>query len=92
MSDTEESRQSFILEAAVRSFVLGDCILIGRQTLEDSAGQYMYMYMGSDLTIIAACSNIRSISFNFPCEHFLPSRTTANDLSYPQKTTETSCR
>ena len=26
--------------------------------LEDNAGQYMYMYLSSDLTIIAACSNI----------------------------------
>ena len=64
MSDTGESRQSFIrviLEAAVHSFVLGDCIpkiLIGRQMLEDNAGQYMYMYLGSDFTIIAPCSNI----------------------------------
>ena len=33
-------------------------ILIGRQMLEDNAGLYMYMYLGSDLTIIAACSNI----------------------------------
>ena len=33
-------------------------ILIGRQMLEDNAGQYMYMYLGSDFTIIAACSNI----------------------------------
>ena len=32
--------------------------------LEDNAGQYMYMYLGSDLTIIAACSNI--ISLNLP--------------------------
>ena len=47
MSDTEESRQSFILEAAIHYFVLGDCILIGTQMLEDNAGQYMYMYLGS---------------------------------------------
>ena len=64
MSDTGVSRQSFIrviLEAAVHCFVLGIAfrnILIGRQMLEDNAGQYMYMYLGSDLTIIAACSNI----------------------------------
>ena len=65
MSDTGESRQSFIrviLEAAVYiplSLVIAfRSILIGRQMLEDNAGQYMYMYLGSDFTIIAACSNI----------------------------------
>ena len=44
----------------------------------------MYICLGSDLTIIAACSNIRQISFNFPCEQFLLSRT-SNDLSYPPR-------
>ena len=40
--------------------------------LEDNAGQYMYMYLGSDFTIIAACSNIiiyRSAS-TFPVNNF----------------------
>ena len=62
MSDTGESRQSFIraiLPYIPLSLVIAfRSILISRQMLEDNAGQYMYMYLGSDLTIIAACSNI----------------------------------
>ena len=65
MSDTGESRQSFIrVTVSCRTFlcplvvIAFRSILIGRQMLEDNAGQYMYMYLGSDLTIIAACSNI----------------------------------
>ena len=45
MSDTGESRQSFIrviLEAAVHSLSLVIAFRIGRQRLEDNAGQYMY--------------------------------------------------
>ena len=57
MSDTGESRQKlpYIPLSLVIAF---RSILIGRQMLEDNAGQSMYMYLGSDFTIIAACSNI----------------------------------
>ena len=66
MSDTGESRQSFIrvsLETAYIPLSLpGDCIPkhFNWETsfIEDNVGQYMYMYLGSDLTIIASCSNI----------------------------------
>ena len=67
MSDTGES-QAVVYPRVTRKLqyiplsLPGDCIPkhINWEInfIEDNAGQYMYMYLGSDLTIIAACSNI----------------------------------